>query len=575
MGSHRHGGSAVLVSISALLASSVFAGERGGLVGWVEDTRGAPVAGAVISVFGKGIGNGGLVTLTDSAGRFALPRLPVGSYTLRALDSGHVPSPARRFTVLPETDATFTVSLTPTGQDAPDEEQRRTDGDGGEALREWRWLLRHKRRSVLEARAAETLPAGALRTADSMPAAPPVPWLADLDGSVELVTVPLGIAFPAEVSMAGQGALRLSGRLAEGVHWTLGGLVTESRGTSWRTAAEFVLEPGGGHTIETGAGYGLAQTGGFGTGADGAIDPRGVGAMFLRSRLRLAEHVTASLGTRYSYFGFLDDANHLDGMLSVEVETAPGTTVRGSAASRTLAPGGDLLTLSTRDSSPLIAYAAIVDHLQAPRTTRYDLAVDRSVGPTTLSARALYEDTTHQIVNVFEPYPSTRSLHMFNVGPLAARGVGVSLARDFGDAVSGSISYTYGLARRRGLIFGDGLLGGQPAGASFRKADFHDVEARVETFFDLTDTRVQAFCRINTLNPSSDGPGGNSAVTNTRFDIQLTQGLPFLQPLTRADWEVLVAFRNLYYEPGEGGLFDEIVVLHPPRRVVGGIAVRF
>ena len=544
-------------------------------MGWVEDTRGAPVVGAVISVFGKGIGNGGFVTLTDSGGQFVLPRLPTGSYTLRALGSGHVPSPARRFTVLPELDATFTVSLTPIGPGAAAEEQARAEGDGAAALREWRWLLRHKRRSVLETRAEEPLPAGALRTAESMPAPPPVPWLGDLDGSVELVTVPLGVVSPAEVSLAGLGALRVSGRLADGVHWTLGGLVTESRGTSWRTAAEFVLEPGGGHTIETGAGYGLAHTGGLGTGGADAIDTRGVGAMFLRSRLRLAEHVTASLGTRYSYFGFLDDANHLDGMVAVEVETAPGTTVRGSAASRTLAPGGDLLTLSTRDPSPLIAYAAIVDHLRPPRTTRYELAVDRGVGPTTLGARALYEDTTHQIVNVFEPYPSTRSLHMFNVGPLTARGVGFRLARDFGDAVSGSVSYTYGLASRRGLIFADGLLGAQPAGASFRRADFHDVEARVETFFDVTDTRVQAFCRINTLNPESDGPGGNGAVTNTRFDIQLTQGLPFLQTLTRADWEVLVAFRNLYYEPGEGGLFDEVVVLHPPRRVVGGIAVRF
>ena len=48
----------------ALLAATVAfpAQDNGGLLGWVEDTRGVPVAGAVISLFGKGVGASGLVT---------------------------------------------------------------------------------------------------------------------------------------------------------------------------------------------------------------------------------------------------------------------------------------------------------------------------------------------------------------------------------------------------------------------------------------------------------------------------------------------------------------------------------
>jgi hypothetical protein len=38
---------------------------------------------------------------------------------------------------------------------------------------------------------------------------------------------------------------------------------------------------------------------------------------------------------------------------------------------------------------------------------------------------------------------------------------------------------------------------------------------------------------------------------------------------------VLVAFRNLFYEASEGASLDELVVLHPPKRVLGGISVRF
>jgi hypothetical protein len=70
-------------------------------------------------------------------------------------------------------------------------------------------------------------------------------------------------------------------------------------------------------------------------------------------------------------------------------------------------------------------------------------------------------------------------------------------------------------------------------------------------------------------------PGTSRASTATRFDVQLTQGLPFLAPLTRADWELLVAVRNMFYEASQVGFLDELAVQDPPTRVVGGIAVRF
>ena len=559
--------------VLALLASGASAGDGGGLVGWVESTQGTPVAGAVISIFGKGIGSSGFVTLSDSTGQFVLPRLPAGSYTLRALGTGHLPAPARRFTVLPDRDETFTVSLTPLDQAPAGGGATASPGDDATtAAREWRWLVRHKRRSVLEDRSEQELPGEAVWLADSLGIEDPLPRLVDLDGSVELLATPLGAFSPPDASVAGQGILRLSGRLAHGVSWSLGGLVTENQRTSWRMGAEFVLDPGEGHTLETGAGYGVGIARGFGGPEDVPIDPRGTGAMFLRSRLRLSEKVTASLGTRYSYVGFLEDANHLDAMLALEVETAPETVVHGSYASRTLAPGGDLLTISTRDSSPLITYAAIGDGLRASRTEHYALGVDQVVGPASLGARVFYEDTVDQLANLFEGDPATRSLRIFNLGPLTTRGVGLTLGRRFGDSVRGSVSYTYGRTHRGRALVG---FWPRPAAASYQKADFHDVEAEVETFIDVTSTRLQAYCRLNTLDPDLDGRGRGGALANTRFDLQLTQGLPFMAPLTRAEWEVLVAFRNLFYERGEGATFDELVVLNPPKRVVGGIAVKF
>ena len=111
---------------------------------------------------------------------------------------------------------------------------------------------------------------------------------------------------------------------------------------------------------------------------------------------------------------------------------------------------------------------------------------------------------------------------------------------------------------------------------AFADGGFHDLVARGEAVIDATDTRVAALYRLTTLTevqPRERGKQGTSSAP--RFDLQLTQGLPFLQPLTRADWELLLAVRNMFYEASEGAFLDELAVQDPPTRVVGGISVRF
>ena len=63
----------------------------------------------------------------------------------------------------------------------------------------------------------------------------------------------------------------------------------------------------------------------------------------------------------------------------------------------------------------------------------------------------------------------------------------------------------------------------------------------METVIEGTDTRLIAFYRLNRLSPGAEGEAAPAALTNTRFDVQLSQGLPFLGSLTRADWDFLVA----------------------------------
>ena len=363
----------------------------------------------------------------------------------------------------------------------------------------------------------------------------------------------------------GVGSLRLRGQLVDGVRWSLGGLVAENEGRAWRTAAEFVLEPGGGHEVEVGAGYGAGDM--RTTLAGATPEPnRAMGAAFIQDRWKLGERLTATTGARYTYIGFLPDSHHADAVVQIELRGDRQTLVRGSVATRTLTPGGDLLTLSTVAASPAITWARLEEGLRPARSLRYEVGVDRALGAGRIGAQVFTETTRDLLLTTFDG--STPDIR--NAGSLGARGFGVTVGRRFGGVVNGSVTYTFGQGRRSGPTrFADVAV------TSFDEAEFHDLVARFETIIDWSDTRVAALCRLNALTDSAGLAGTARTSTATRFDVQLTQGLPFLQPLTRADWEVLVAVRNMFYEASQGGFLDELAVQDPPMRVVGGISVRF
>ena len=210
-------------------------------------------------------------------------------------------------------------------------------------------------------------------------------------------------------------------------------------------------------------------------------------------------------------------------------------------------------------------------HLGTPRgghaagtLAAYELGATRALGPSAhVSAQLFSESTRDALLTVFEDgAPFVR-----NAGTLSAQGFGVTVGRRFGGVVDGSVTYTFGQGRHAG-----------PA-ARRRRADDRVRRGRVprrrregrDLHRLVRHARRGAF-RLNALTDSSaaSGAGSRAAATSTRFDVQLTQGLPFLAPLTRADWELLLAVRNMFYEASQAGFLDELAVQDPPTRVVGG-----
>lgn len=532
--------------------------DQGRLYGYIQDSRGAPVSGALISVFGRGL-RGGLVTFSDQTGRVVVPKLPAGAYTLRALAGRDRSGAIQKVTVRPNQDAVFALSLRSVLDD-PD--ALAGDDLATEPARRLRWLVRNKQRSILESLSHGVPGVPTDKNLDSVPQASGVlgealPWLPDLEGSLEWAR-PVGGEAGAlgDPATANLGAVRLRGRLNDAIEWSLGGLVAESDSDSWRMAAEFVIEPGDGHRIEAGAAYGDTLMRRSLT--NGAIADEGsTGALFVIDRFEQGP-VQVEAGARYSYISFLSQGNHVSPLARVSAKTGEHTRFRLGYTTQAVVPGGDLLALSTLGVAPRVTEVFADAGLRAERVAHLELAGVRSAGPVDLTAFAFAERIRDPLVNAYKHGPRPR-LAVTNGLDARCDGLGVALGRRFGTVADSSITYSYG--RQRALT-----------GPAAAPAHFHDIVARAEAVFESTDTRISGLYRWNSLGTPADARGRAVA---TRFDVQLSQGLPFLGHLTRAQWDLLVAYRNLLYDASEGAFLDEVMVKNPPKRVVGGVSVRF
>jgi len=134
--------------------------------------------------------------------------------------------------------------------------------------------------------------------------------------------------------------------------------------------------------------------------------------------------------------------------------------------------------------------------------------------------------------------------------------------------VRGSVAYE--VTEARWLAGHDVLL----LGVRRDRERLHDLLTSVETDLPLTDTHVYLSYRLNTSFVSKDEEGLGTGL-DSRFDLQVTQRLPFLD-FTSARWQVLVAFKNMFRDGArDSSVYDELLVLKPPTRVVGGFVVKF
>jgi hypothetical protein len=294
--------------------------------------------------------------------------------------------------------------------------------------------------------------------------------------------------------------------------------------------------------------------------------------------------VSLNYGAKYARYDYLLQQSLLSPRASVTVTpTRDATfTLRATASRRAVAPGAEeFIPPSTglwlppeRTFSPVSSRSGFTPE----RIDHVEFAAEREFfGEALIGVRVFRQQVDDQLVTLFGVAPpgtaaaSLGHYYVGSAGDLDARGWGMSVSRSVSDGVRASVDYTR-IDSSWTRSSRDALALSQVAASVLRDQEaIHDLTTSVESVVPVTDTRVFVIYKINAgfADARSRGAG-----TGARFDVQLTQSLPFA--FASAQWEMLVAVRNMFREELlDASVYDELLVLRPPKRVVGGVTVRF
>jgi hypothetical protein len=173
--------------------------------------------------------------------------------------------------------------------------------------------------------------------------------------------------------------------------------------------------------------------------------------------------------------------------------------------------------------------------------------------------------------------PVTSPGHYFvgNDGAVNASGWTAGLRTSITQRVHGSIEYTQTHAEWTPTSDLSYLILLAPAASRLESDRIHDVAATIETDVPETSTKVLVVYRVGNAfaHPASTTP--DHALLDSRFDVQVRQSLPFMD-FSSARWEMLIAVRNFLRESApDQSVYDELLVVRPPKRIVGGLTLHF
>ena len=613
-GSARPESTATPASITRVARLSV-----GTIAGVVIDERGGPVAGARVTAIGTTM----VLTFTDKNGQFITEALPAGEYVVRAHRSGFS---ASKRAIVNVGGATATVPqlelrrLDPTagtsgvvepplqsrpiiaaGFSLPEAEtSSATPADPKDAHphTETAWRLRHIKRSILKDRSNAIVVAGndpdfvdeslfgrAVGGAANF-AGYATSLLSDLslNGEVNLLTTS---AFGPGASFSGEGLPRGVAYLALGAptaagDWTMRAAMSEGDIASWIVAGSFVSKVGRSHAYTVGLSYSTQDYQGGNPIALAAMrdGSRNAAEVFGFDRWRMAPWFELDYGARYAHYDYIQEGGLLSPRMGFTIEPVQGTRMSALVTQRMVVPGAEefLPRAITGPALPPERTFAPLDgsEMRVERARGLELLLEHQFGDAyVVGIRRFHQRVDDKLATIFRlsPAGSPESMGHYYVGTAGsfdATGWGLKISSPPALRVRGAVDYS--VARAQWTSVNPELGAMAPALVRPESEDIHDITTSLETDIPETATRFYLLYRVNTAFTRATNlsrPG-----MDARFDMQVNQALPFGVAGTK--WEVLVGLRNLFRDASDpASVYDELLVVRPPKRVIGGFLVRF
>jgi hypothetical protein len=568
----------------------------GSVLGIVKDDAGRGIGGASVIALGPT----SALAKTDTQGRFTLSLLP-GQYVLRAShdlyistyrEPVRIDSSARLEREITlwrpggTGDAAVTAAMAKAGQ-APAGEAGPEHSHSDAA-----WRLRHLVRTVLRDEASTGPKTGnTLPPAGSTGAATPALQGIDFSGQVNLLTsstvggpagwapdqLPRGIAYLAVGAQAGDfGDWRMRAAFSGG----------QGSAAAWVLLGELVGHERATHAYRAGISYG-AQ----GFDADDtqpwyatASASRGVAGIYAFDRWTALPGVVLDYGVRIDRYDYLADPELVSPSVGGRVNVLPRTVVTSHVSRRLVAPGADEFlpppasgpwVPPERTFSSLVARAPI----RAEDVRHYEIGVEHVLGPggdrTTLVARRFRESITDQVATVFGIGAASDQGHYFvaTPGSVDLDGWGVGVRQQWRDRIQAGVSYSMILATWDPHRQARAIRHVAPSAVRLGHERLHDLTATFDADIPETLTRVTVAVRANSAFARADA--GALPILDGRFDVEVHQALPY-QPIKGGRLELLFAVRTLSRDGrNPGSIYDEVLTVAPPLRLVGGFQVRF
>ena len=590
----------------------------GTITGTVMDESGSALPGAMVSVLGVTLAS----TVTDERGQFSLNQLPAGDYLLRAHMLGFAAS---------------TGAMIRVGSSTPFQrvQLRRLDGivadgtaeapvkarpiiaagfelpRGGEGTSsaspspsehphdDAAWWTRHLKRSILKDSSQmlvladdDAVPSNGSLFGRAMGSAASVASSLFTDfpfsGEVNFLTtgsVAPGALLSATALPRGVAYLALAAP-APGGDWSIRAAMSEGDLSSWNVAGAYASKATSGpHRYDLGLSYSTQEYLGGNPAALAAVrdGSRNVGELYGFDEWAISPTLTVEYGARYAHYDYLQQHGLLSPKFGVAVEAFPETTVRVAIEQRMVAPGAEEF-LTTNAPGPWLpperTFAPLGEgDLRAERGRFFDIGLDRQLGDAfVVGVSRFHQSVDDQLVTIFGlSMPggpqSVGHYYVAGAGAVEADGWQLRLSTAANARLQGSVQYSRTEAQWIGRGAQDLLATAAAAAIRPDVEDLHDLTTSLTADIHETATRVFMICKVNNgfLRP---GLGATTTMTDARFGIQVNQALPVAFAGTK--WEVLVGLRDLFRDPADpASVYDELLVVRPPMRLVGGFLVRF